>query len=276
MRRTLLGSMLSLLAVVMAVAFGGHVDAQSVAQGYGASSQLSPGIIVQLDTANANNVEPLTSGNASKMFGVVIDANASPVSLSDGSTGTQVYVVTTGTYDVLVSNQNGVIRAGDYITISSLDGTGMKADTSSPLVLGKAADSFDGKTNVLNSTTLKNSNGGQVSIAIGRIPVEIAIGRNPLLESSLPNLPGFLSRATENVANKPVSTSRAYLGLAILLVSAVIAGSLLYGGVRSGFVAIGRNPLAKKSIVRNLVQVTFTSLIIFIIGLFAVYLLLKL
>src|SRR5580704_10247492 len=97
-RRKMLGIVLSLLAIGLAIVCGGQVRAQSVAQGYGASSQLSPGIIVQLDTTNASQVEPLTSGNAAKMFGVVINANASPVSLSDGSTGTQVYVVTTGTY----------------------------------------------------------------------------------------------------------------------------------------------------------------------------------
>src|SRR5579872_7353563 len=212
-RRTILGSVFSILALGVAVVFSGSARAQSVAQGYQATSQLSPGIIVQQDDKNPSQVEPLTSNNATKMLGVVVDANASPVSLSDDSAGLQVYVVTTGTYDVLVSNQNGVIHAGDYITISSLDGTGMKANTSSSTVLGKAANNFDGKTDVLNTTTLKKSSGGSVTVAIGRIPVAITIGRNPLLQSTLPDLPGFLARATENVANKPVNTAQAYLGL---------------------------------------------------------------
>ncbi len=113
-------------------------------------------------------------------------------------------------------------------------------------------------------------------MAIGQVPVAIDIGRNPLLQTTVANLPGFLQRASQSIANKPVNSIRVYLSLVVLAISALIAGSLLYGGVRSGVAAIGRNPLSKRSIVRSLVQVTLTSLIIFIIGLFAVYLLLKL
>ena len=255
----------------------GSARAQSVSQSYGADSQISPGIIVKLQDKDASKVEPLTEDSINKMLGVVVDANAAPVTLSNGTPkGIQVYVVTSGTFEVLVSNQNGVIHAGDYITISSLEGTGMKAGTAQTTVLGKATAGFDGKSGVLNTTTLKNSIGDQVNVAIGRIPVTVTVGRNPNLQINQPNLPGFLARASQNIANKPVSTARVYLSVAALLVSAIIAGSLLYAGVRSSLVAVGRNPLAKKSIVRSLVQVTLTSLIVFIIGLFAVYLLLKL
>jgi hypothetical protein len=46
--------------------------------------------------------------------------------------------------------------------------------------------------------------------------------------------------------------------------------------VRSSMIALGRNPLSRKSILRGMFQVIITSIIIFICGLFGVYLLLKL
>jgi len=51
---------------------------------------------------------------------------------------------------------------------------------------------------------------------------------------------------------------------------------VLYGGIRSSIISIGRNPLAKKSIVRGLIQVITVGVIILVIGLFSVYLLLRL
>lgn len=250
--------------------------AQSVVQSYGSDTTLQAGLLVKLKDSDSSKVEPVTQTTINKLFGVVVSANAAPVTLSSGAKGPQAFVATSGTYAVLVSTQNGAIKPGDYLTVSSLDGVGMKADSHEQLIVGKAAGSFDGTSNVTDTTTLKNSDNQQISVAIGQVPVAIDIGRNPLLQTTVANLPGFLQRASQSIANKPVNSIRVYLSLVVLAISALIAGSLLYGGVRSGVAAIGRNPLSKRSIVRSLVQVTLTSLIIFIIGLFAVYLLLKL
>lgn len=249
---------------------------QSVTQGYGSDTVLQKGEIVKLKDSDATKVEPLTLDTISKMQGVVVSASDAAVSLSDNSNHQQVFVATFGRYDVLVSNQNGAIKTGDYVTISSLSGIGMKAGTGQPVVLGRAAGGFDGISNVEGTATLTDSTGKHVSVSLGRIPVNIGIAHNPLQETVENNVPGFLKKASQLIANKPVSSTRVYLSLAVLIISAIIAGSMLYAGIRSGLVAIGRNPLAKKSITRNIVQVILTSLIIFIIGLFAVYLLLKL
>jgi hypothetical protein len=49
----------------------------------------------------------------------------------------------------------------------------------------------------------------------------------------------------------------------------------LYAGVRSSVISMGRNPLARKTIIRNLIQIVLIALIILVTGLIAVYLLLK-
>jgi hypothetical protein len=210
------------------------------------------------------------------MQGVAVAANDAALTLSQNTTSQQIYVATNGRYTVLVSTQNGPIKDGDYITISSLDGIGMKANSTDAVVLGKAAEPFSGSDTVISSATLTTSDHAKINVSVGRIAVDISITHNPLQVVAGNNLPGYLQRASATIANKPVSTSRVYVSLAIILVTALVAGSLLYGGVRSGITAIGRNPLARQSIGKSLVQVVLTSFIILIIGLFGVYLILRL
>lgn len=249
---------------------------QSVTQGYGTDSTLQNGMIVKLKDNDATKVEPVTTDTMDKMQGVVVAANDAALALSDSNNKGQVFVASFGRYSTLVTNQNGPIKTGDYVTVSSIDGIGMKAGSSEPVVLGKAAGNFDGTSNVVGSTTLTDSTGKHLEVSIGRIPVDVLISRNPLQKNIADNLPGFLRKVSESIANKPVSSVRVYISLTVLVVTAFIAGGMLYAGVRGGLISIGRNPLAKKTINRSIIQVIITSVIVFIIGLFGVYLLLRL
>src|SRR6202012_2847068 len=93
----------------------------------------------------------------------------------------EVYVGTTGTYNVLVSTENGVVQKGDYVTVSAVDGVGMKAGTKDQqaYVLGRAAGNFDGKSNVLSTLQLKNTDGSAApSAQLGLVAVAINIQPN--------------------------------------------------------------------------------------------------
>lgn len=250
--------------------------AQNVTQGYKSDQPIQKGLIVALDSSDGSKVIPLTRTNAAAMLGVAVGSTDSPVSLSSPSGEQQVFVATYGQYDVLVSTQNGAIKAGDYITISALTGVGMRADNTQELIIGKAVAPFDGKQNVESRYDLSVSS-GQRQVEIGRIRVDISVAHNPLYSTEQPteNVPKFLNDAVQLLTDRPVSAARIYASLAILVLTVFVAGGILYAGVRSGMVAIGRNPLAKHSILRNLIQVTIMSLIVFVIGLFAVYLLLR-
>lgn len=252
------------------------VSAQAVTQAYGVTGSVQKGMIVMLDPKNSSNVEPLTNKKDNAMQGVVVSASDSAVSLSgDGSTD-QVYVATSGKYDVLVSTQNGPIKSGDIISISALDGIGMKADTHQSVILGKALESFNGTNNVSGTTRLATSTGTR-NVSLGLVQVDVGISHNPLAQSGNDTaVPGFLRHIAESIAGKPVSASRIYIGLAVFLITVFIAASLLYGGVRSSLTAIGRNPLAKGSVLGGMFQVLSVGLIIFVVGLVAIYLILKL
>ena len=259
-----------LIGAVFAV--GQIVNSQAVSQGYSSDSNLQKGTIVKLKDGDTTKITALTAATISHMQGIVVAANDAPVTLSSNNPAVQQYFVATyGQYNVLVSDQNGAIKAGDYITISSIDGVGMKADNSQNIVLGKATNGFSG-----GSATISTVKVGSSKFNLGRIMVTIAISHNPLLSAPVSNVPGVLKKAGTAITNKDVNPVRLYLSLVILLASVVVAASMLYSGIRSSLIAVGRNPLAKKSILRNLLQVTIMSLVVFTIGLIAVYLILKL
>jgi hypothetical protein len=250
---------------------------QAVVQSYGTDQSLQTGMIVGLTTAHANQVEALTMNDIPTMQGVVVAANTAAISLSGGSsTSNQVYVATSGTYNVLVSTENGPINVGDYISISSLNGIGMKTEDSEATVVGKALAAFSGKAGIISTATIKKTGGGTALVDIGLIPVDITIVSNPTAKHGIGDLPGFLEVASSSIANKPVSAPKVYLSLLILLLSMIISGSLLYSGVKNSIVSIGRNPLARSYIIRGLLQVVLFGIIIFVLGIFAVYLLLRL
>ena len=263
-------------AVVVCIAAVAVAHAQvTVTQGYGADMLLQRGMIVGLKKDDPRKVEPINSDDFDRIHGVVIGANESAVLL--GRDDEKVYVASGGRFPTLVSSQNGTINIGDYVAVSSVKGIGMRAGDIEPVILGKAIESFDAsnKDNVKSAVTVKDSSGQEKQLAVGIVMVDVSIGKNPMLKSNN-DLPTALRRASELVAGKPVSPIRVYMSLAILIVATAISGSLIYSAVRSSITAIGRNPLSKKAIMRGLFQVVIIGLIVFISGIFGVYLLLKL
>ena len=252
------------------------VDNTSVsAQGYASATPVDIGTIVTLDK-NSQSVSPAKQAQLQNMFGVAVDRNQLAFAVSNSAIQNETYVAVSGTYNVLVSTQGGTIDAGDYITLSSLDGIGMKASTEQKTVFGRAAGSFDGKSLTLGTTQLKDSSGATKTVTLGSVPVTINIQRNPNIKSTKVNVPNWLERLGVQIAEKQISPIRIYLSMGITAVSLITAIVMLYAGVRNAIIAIGRNPMTKRSIFRALLEVILTSILILVIGLFAVYLLLKL
>lgn len=244
--------------------------AQEFIRGYASDDpSLEKGMIVRLNAQDSSKVEALKAKDVTAMHGVIVDAQDAAVTFS--SENQKTFVATSGKYEVLVSNQNGTIHAGDYITISSVDGVGAKADDRSRMVAAKALVDADAVSRALRTTTA----GGQ-EVGLVRLLAEITVGANPLYQPEERYVPAFLQNIASNVGDKPISPFRLYVSLLILVASVLLAGAVLFSGVRGGLVAIGRNPLSRQPIVKGMVQVIITGLLIFLSGLFAVYLVLKL
>lgn len=263
--------MLCLTAPVLAAS---TTNDAGVVRSYGTDKQVRQGMIVALNAKDTSKVEPLTTQNVSDMFGVAVSPTDAPITVT-GDTGTQVYVATSGQYNVLVSTQNGTIHAGDYISISALNGIGMKATDTDAVILGRAAAELTNPTVIQRDVPVKTSAGTQ-KVTIGVVPVSIAIAGNPNTGHGTGNLPGFLEIASQGIADKPVPAARVYFALAAFLIAAFISATVIYSGIRGGIMSIGRNPLAKHSILSGLYQAVFSGVAVFILGLFAVYLLLRL
>lgn len=244
-------------------------------QAYASAGNLRTGTVVQPDPDNSRAVIAATQDKLETAFGIVTTNEASPIQITLEEN--QVFVGTTGRHQALVSNENGQIQTGDFLVISSLSGTLMKSSPDQSLIFAKALASFDGESNLLGATTLNDENGRPIKqVGISLIPVAIEIIKNPEEVSTEADLPEFLQRIGTAVAEKEVSPIRIYIGTAIVVLSIGIALAVLYIGVKTAIISIGRNPLSKKSIFWGLIQVILTSILVLIIGLFTVYLLLRL
>ncbi len=256
---------LAFWAIVLVASFG-VVSAQSVLQGYSSDEDLQKGMLVALKEGDTSEVVALSEKNSGRFKGVVVDKNDSPVTISDESH--KLFVATTGPYELIVTDENGSIKKGDYISISSTAGIAAKANETQDFVIGVATGEFKGGGDSVGSTSKKAN--------VGRILVDVNFGKNPGRKSTDNKVPAVLKKVSQTIADKPVSTIRIYLAVFIFIVSAAITGLMLYSGVRNTVVSIGRNPLSKGTIYRGLFQVVLLALIIFLVGLFGVYLILKL
>ena len=242
---------------------------------YTTKKPLQAGTVVMVDPENSTGVLAASQDKIEKAFGIVVSSNRLPLQLNISSS--QVYVATSGRHQALVTSENGPIEAGDLLAVSSLSGTLTKAADDQELVFAKALATFDGKNNTTGTFTLKDTTGRPIKqIGIGSIPIVITIIKNPELKSTTVALPAFLQRVGRAVAEKEVSPLRVYFGAAIVVLSVIAAIVILSSGIRSSIISIGRNPLSRKSIYRSLIQVVLTAVIVLSIGMFTVYLLLKL
>lgn len=257
---------LKLLAVAILLALAGtigHAQADTITRSFNAKGSVESGEVVALVISDKNAVELAPANDPTRIYGVAVEQAAAPLTVSQP--GQKIFVATGGVYSVVVSTENGPIAAGDYLSMSSADGIAAKAKGQA-VVVGSATQSFDGKSGSLGS-----GKGGSV---IGKILVQVAPGKNPQLREDVA-VPALLRKLAESIAGKPLSASRIYAALVVFILTIGIAFGLLWVGVRSGMIAIGRNPLSKHSIMQGLTQVIVASAIVFIGGLFGIYLLLR-
>lgn len=247
-------------------------------QAYGSAEPLAFGTIVQLVPDQSNQVAVATRQQLTNMFGVVVDRNQLPLTLTtEGGVENETFVAVSGTYNALVSTEAGPIQSGDYVTLSAINGIAMKAGTEEAAVFGRANGGFDGQGVTLGTMQIQDVNGAATqTVSIGSIPVTVDIRQNPNIISTEANLPDVLQRVGQQIAEKEVNPIRIYLSLAIAVISVIAAIVMLYAGIRNAVISIGRNPMSRRSIFRALLEVVLTALLILIIGVFAVYLLLRL
>lgn len=242
-----------LAAILAGFIITASASADTIVRSFGAKTDIETGSVVALVADDKSSVEPAPVDDPTRIYGVVVEKEAAPVTVEQ--TGDQIFVSNGGIYPVLVNTDSGPINPGDYLSMSFTEGVAAKATKRHAYVLGRATQSYN------NAGT-------------GKIIAQITPGKNPRLREDTA-VPGPLRKLGESIAGKPLSSTRIYSALAIFFITIIIAFGLLYVGVHSGMISIGRNPLSKHSIMQNLTQVIIASALVLVGGLFGIYLLLR-
>ena len=242
-------------------------SSSTIAQGFTASAskgEIVAGALVSLKEGT-QSVELATTETADQLMGVV---DQSPLLLISEATQ-EAQVVLSGTTNLLVSDINGAVKAGDRITASPVAGVGMRA-TSSSRVIGIVQSDFDTRT--AQAQDVVDSRGGKHVIHIGRVAVQVALANYQAPGSDF--LPPFIQDIANNIAGRQVSIVRVLISTMIVIISFVGMAVFIFSSARSAMISIGRNPLASAHIRRSLYQVGAITISVWGGALLACYLIL--
>lgn len=244
--------------VLLPTAAAATAQSGAISQAYPTSAtNLGEGVLVSLVSSGSSQVEAATTGNASRLVGVAADKPL--LELSNGSKSS-VQVVVGGSAQVLVDDANGPVQAGDRITVSPLAGVGMKAIGASEIV-GTVQKPLSAVKTVTEQATSKD--GKAVTVHVGLLPVAVNVAYYSAA-SSVGSVSAFVPPFLQNLANavvgKQVSPLRVLIGTIALLLGFFAVITMLYVGVRSGVISLGRNPLAADALRRGMIDVLIAAL----------------
>lgn len=260
----LAGAWLALLLVPAAA-----TAATLVSQAYSADGPIPVGSIVSLKKGTTDHVKSSEVATVGDIFGVVVNPDSSQLSISSGGTN-QVNVAQSGVEQVLVSDINGKIAAGDSITASPITGVGMKA-TQNTKIIGIAQDGFPNST--ARKETYKDQKGQQESVMLGQIPTLISVSyyyRQP--DKTI--IPQALQNLANSLAGKKVNSLPIIISVAIFFIAMIVVVSIIYSLIHSSIISVGRNPMSQAAVYRNVIQLSGLVIIILGVAVGAIYMIL--
>lgn len=231
----------------------------AITQAFKTQASIPNGSIVSL-ADSADTVTAANPSNLGSLLGVV----------TDPGNGSQAQVATTGIVPVLVSNLNGDIQPGNPITVSAIDGVGELA-TSSTKIVGLAQATFSSKSPGAHAQTVTDTGGQTHQIFIGSIPMLVGVGNYAPSDASSSFVPPAVQSLFNAIAGRNVPPIRVIISLLILLVVIIVDGIILTTSIRSSLISMGRNPLARASLMKQLLQVLLVALALLVAAFLAVY-----
>jgi len=198
-------------------------------------------------TSTPNGYELTTIAYDSNIYGVYTEFPS--IFLENMDDPLTKPVIASGKANILVSSINGDIKENDLITSSAIPGVGQKA-TRNGMILGTALQDY--------------SNSDQE--ATGKILVAVNPHFNAAFTDSKTNIWETL-RSADPSALTQLTSLRYLLAAGIVLISLAI-GFIYFGRVTSrGVEALGRNPLASRTIQLNLFLNLIMMIVIILVGL---------
>ncbi len=191
------------------------------------------------------------------IFGVVVDSPS--VSLEDSDIERSVLILNNGVASVKVTSSSGAIKEGDLITSSKTAGTGMKA-TRNGYVVGSALETYE------------SDDPG----AVGKIQVVINIHPASRFAKGGSNLLQYIREGLTIPLYEPLASLRYVLAVIMIILSFTL-GMMYFGRAsKAGIEAIGRNPLARRTIQLTVLLNIILTIVIIAVGLGIAYMILVL
>jgi hypothetical protein len=257
-----------LIGIYMLISLPAHADT-FISQSYTSTDSLPLDSIVSLQNNASDQVVAANSQNSDNTLGIVVNADNSSLSLST-SASNQVQVATSGTLQVFVSDINGSIASGDFITASPISGVGMKA-TGNARVVGIAQSPLNNSDGSKQSYTDKA--GQKESVLLGEVPVLVNVSyfyKQP--DKTI--IPSAVQNIADALAGKNVSAAPVLISAGIFIVTLMVVVSIIYSMIRSSIISVGRNPMSQSAIYRDLIQLSALVLVILVGAFVAIYLVL--
>lgn len=260
---------LSTLLVVIVATIIIVLPVSAISKGYSSDDAgLQPGMAVKLShggNPESPKVERASKEQTDKLIGVVTTIDQSTLSI--GSEGQQIYVETSGEVEAYVSDVNGRVNQGDFLTLSSLNGILAKHNDSSGIVFGLALEDFPSEPSEMHTIDTKE---GSKTVGISKIKINLDQKNVQGGQSSQ----SALARYGEAVVGKQVSELRVAVALLIFIIVFIAEGAILYGAMSSAITSIGRNPMARMYIKHELIKVIVVAMCVLLFGLGSIYLVL--
>lgn len=248
--------------------FGLFSSVLAIARGYtSADSGLKIGMVASLTNSSAgeSQVERATQENTRQIVGVVTNVDDSLVTVASSSA--KVLVETEGEVSAYVSDMGGEVTKGSLLAVSPIKGVLMKVPTESGFsVIGVASEGTASKTDAI-SYEIEDGSSKQ-TVNINRIVINLNRAGSG---NNRGNIDSSLARLGKAVVGKEVSEIRVILALILFLIVLLAEGAIIYGAISSAITALGRNPLARTAIRREMIRILFVAIIVFLIGLGAIY-----
>ncbi len=223
---------------------------------------------------NAENGIALTTlPYDNKIFGVY---QQNPLIVFRNVDGSGSPVLRNGNTTINVTNINGPIKNGDFITTSPIPGKGQKA-TQSGYIIGVAVEDFDPE--VKTDQVLKKETVNGKEVLFGSIEVAVRIEYAEIDRARSANrLLQLADAAFFSTVKDPEQFIRVirYTGSVLVLIATAGFAYLVFAkSIGNGIQAIGRNPLARRSIqVAIVLNIIFSSVVI-LLGIVAAFVLLR-
>lgn len=235
----------------------------AIAKGYRTDDNLLvSGMVVSVDATNdsVSKVSRASQETASKVVGIATPINDSAVAIT--SSDADVYVESQGAVWAYVTDINGEAKRGDLLTVSPLRGMLMRTTTDAGgAIVAIADDNFTSS----QAETVQLDSGKSAKVA------KILINLDQKNVSGGQSQESALQKIGRSVTGRTVSDVRVLVAMVIFIIIMIAEAAIIYGGITSAITAIGRNPLAREYIKKELFQVLGIVFGVLLLGVATIY-----